>query len=341
MQGMMERGYEEQFALQVIEQINGFGEYGFPESHAASFALLVYVSSWLKCHEPAAFCCGLLNSQPMGFYSSSQLIQDVKRHQVEVRAIDVQLSEWDHTLTPKTPPLQPAIRLGLRSVKGLSKHGGERLLQARNQAPFKHINDLVHRAHLNKNDIDALARADALRGLSGHRYQARWQVQGIEEARPLFGMEDNSQSKVVLPSPGEGQDILEDYASTGLSLRRHPLAVLRSSNPQLRCCKTASQLQELSQGRFVQIAGIVTGRQRPGSAAGVIFVTLEDETGNSNIIVWKSVVERQRSVLLRSRLLHIKGTIERERHVVHVIAGQLTDLTHLLGELDTSSRDFH
>ena len=344
--GLLARGYSLDFANRVIEQINGFGEYGFPESHAASFALLVYVSAWLKCHEPAAFCCALLNSQPMGFYSPSQLIQDVRRHQVEVRPIDVIHSDWDHTLEADfalpcdNPEQQPAIRLGLRLVKGLSQQGAERLVSARQQQPFGSLAELKYRARLNQKDLDALAHANALAALSGNRHQARWQVQGIQPESPLVQEHQQQETSVILPSPSESQTLMEDYRSTGLTLNSHPMAILRS-HPELRGHKTHRDLQDLGHKRFVRIAGIVTGRQRPGSAAGVMFVTLEDETGNSNIVVWKDLVDRHRAVLLQSQLLKVKGVVEREDNVIHVVAGDVEDASHLLGEMTTQSRDFH
>ncbi|MDX1692948.1 MAG: error-prone DNA polymerase [Ketobacteraceae bacterium] len=344
--GLLERGYSLDFANRVIEQINGFGEYGFPESHAASFALLVYVSAWLKCHEPAAFCCGLLNSQPMGFYSPSQLIQDVRRHQVEVRPVDVMHSDWDHTLEADFPlpcdnrEQQPAIRLGLRLVKGLSRQGAVRLVQAREQQAFRSLAELKYRARLNQKDLDALAHANALTALSGHRHQARWQVQGIQPESPLVQAEQQQETAVTLPRPDDTQTLIEDYRSIGLTLNAHPMALLRS-HPELRGHKTHRDLNELGHKRFVRIAGIVTGRQRPGSAAGVMFITLEDETGNSNIVVWKDLVDRHRAVLLQAQLLKVKGVVEREENVIHVVAGDVEDASHLLGEMKPRSRDFH
>ncbi len=344
--GLLERGYTLEFANRVIEQINGFGEYGFPESHAASFALLVYVSSWLKCHEPAAFCCGLLNSQPMGFYSPSQLIQDIRRHGIEVRPVDIMHSDWDHTLEADFPlpcedsHKQPAIRLGMRLVKGLSRQGAQRLAAARRQQPFRSLGELKYRAHLNQKDLDALAHADALTAISGNRHQARWQVQGIQPESPLIQNQQQKETPVTLPEPGDYRTLIEDYRSTGLTLNPHPMALLRS-HQALRGYKRHVDLKDLGHKRFVRIAGIVTGRQRPGSAAGVMFLTLEDETGNSNIVVWKDLVDRHRAVLLQSRLLKVKGVIEREESVIHVVAGDVEDASHLLGEMETRSRDFH
>ncbi len=342
--GMRERGYSSDFIQRIIAQIRGFGDYGFPESHAASFALLVYVSAWLKCHEPAAFCCGLLNAQPMGFYSPSQLVQDVKRHNIAVRPVDVLHSAWDHTLETDClhphPQRQPALRLGLRLVLNLSSSGAEKILQQRAQKNFISLADFTRRCRLNQKDMDALAHANALQSLSAHRFQARWDAQGLQQESPLLQQEQQRETPVQLPPPSEAQNLLEDYHSTGLTLGRHPLALLRE-HPALRGCKRYADLAALNHKRFVRIAGIVTGRQRPGTATGVVFITLEDETGNSNIVVWSDLVERFRAEVLNARLLYVKGVVERENNVIHVIAGHLQDMTALLGELETQSRDFH
>ena len=342
--GMRANGYSDDFIQRIIAQIRGFGEYGFPESHAASFALLVYVSAWLKCYEPAAFCCGLLNAQPMGFYSASQLVQDVRRHNIEVRPVDVQYSCWEHTLETdamtRHPQHQPAIRLGLRLVKNLSQAGADTIIRQCAQKPFQSLADLTRRCHLSKKDLDALAHANALQSLSSHRFQARWDAQGLQQESPLLLREQQQETPVQLPGPSESQNLTEDYQSTGLTLGRHPMALLRN-HPALRGYKRHADLAHLSHKRFVRIAGIVTGRQRPGTATGVIFITLEDETGNSNIVVWRDLVERYRAAVLHSRLLCVKGVLEREGSVIHVIAGHLEDQTHLLGELETRSRDFH
>ena len=345
--GMRERGYQEAFARQIYQQILGFGEYGFPESHSASFALLVYVSSWLKRHEPAAFTCALLNSQPMGFYSPSQLVQDARRHDVEVRAPDVTVSEWECTLEEieeqagaQVARRQPALRLGLCLVKGLSEAGGKRVAAARQGAPFSSIDDLVRRADLNQRDSEALAAAGALASLSGHRRRAVWDVAGIERLPEVLERSTIAEAPADLASPSEGEDIVADYASLGLSLGRHPLALLRSRLARQRMA-TAAELKALPHGRTARFTGIVTGRQRPGTASGVTFVTLEDETGMVNVIVWNDLAERQRKELLRSSLLTVYGTLEREGEVMHLIAARLRDQTALLGRLATRSRDFH
>lgn len=356
-QGMLARGHDAAFAERLFAQICGFGEYGFPESHAASFALLVYVSAWLKRHEPAAFCCGLLNSLPMGFYSASQLIQDVRRHGIEVRPADVRYSDWRHTLEPSSQgpgpgsgpsPLgehysrqQGAIRLGLCQIAHLGEAAAQRILSARRTTCPDSVAELARRAQLNQRELNALAQAGALAGLAGHRHQAHWQVAAIQPAQPLWaeqsGRDDDS---VMLAEPSTVQDMAADYASLGLTLGAHPMALLRAEAPFHRC-RPANSLQTLSHGRFVRVAGLVTGRQRPGSARGVLFLTLEDETGNHNVVVWTHVLARYRPEILGGRLLLIKGTLEREGSVIHVVAGHVEDQSAALGALQTRSRDFH
>jgi error-prone DNA polymerase len=337
--GMLARGHDKDFAERVFRQIKGFGEYGFHESHAASFALLVYISAWLKRHEPAAFYCGLLNSLPMGFYSPSQLVQDARRHGIDVLPVDVQEGHYDHRLDPvKAPPewrddRQPALRLGLRMVKGLSEETGRRIENAR---PFRDPEDLMRRAGLNNRELRFLARAGALKSLAGHRHQAHWEVAALHGPTALEQVAetppDYATSGIDLPSPGIADDMMDDYRYTSLTLGPHPLSLLRH-HPALKDCRTALDLESLTQGKMVQVAGLVTGRQRPGSASGVMFVTLEDETGNMNVIVWTSVLERFRARLLQGQLLKIKGVVEQEKEVIHVVAGHVEDATGLLVEL--------
>jgi error-prone DNA polymerase len=338
-EGMRERGYDEAFARQIYQQILGFGEYGFPESHAASFALLVYVSAWLKHYEPAAFTCALLNSQPMGFYSPSQLTQDLRRHSVKILPADVTVSEWECTLEESDDP-QPALRLGLCLVKGLSEAAGKKLITARAESAFASVADLARRATLNAHDMQALAAAGALAALSGHRRNAVWDVSGIERLPPVLADSSIEEASPVLAAPAEGEDIVADYASLGLTLGRHPLALLRERLQRQRML-TAAELKALPHGRIARVTGLVTGRQRPGTASGVTFVTLEDETGMVNVIVWRDLAERQRKELLRSSLMTVYGALEREGEVVHLIAARLRDQTPLLGKLTARSRDFH
>ena len=348
--GMRERGYQEEFAQQIFKQILGFGEYGFPESHAASFAMLVYISAWLKCHEPAAFSCALLNSQPMGFYSPAQIVQDVRRHGVEVMATDVTESDWDCTLSlasrhspqvhsPQSGKNQPALRLGLRLVNGLSREGAARLTEARKLRPFESVEDLAVRCGLDKRDLKCLAAAGALATLAGHRRQAYWDVAGIEQVTPL-ALASSNEMQPELTQLTEGQNLAADYASLGLTLGRHPLALLRNDLRAQRLV-TANELRSFPHGRLTRAAGLVTSRQRPGTASGVTFLTLEDETGSINVVVWRDLAEKQRPQLLGSQLLAVYGVLEKQGEVTHLIAGHLKDLTPMLGDLVTQSRDFH
>ena len=337
--GMRRRGYDEAFARQIFHQIQGFGEYGFPESHSASFALLVYVSAWLKRFEPAAFACALINSQPMGFYAPSQIIQDARRHGVQVYPPDVGYSDYDCSLEPGQGG-EPSIRLGLRLIGSLSRAGAERIVAARARGEWHDVTDLAERAELNRGDLGALASSGALAGIAGHRHRARWDVAGIEAPRPLFGRGAGPEALPLLRRPGEGQDIVADYRSLGLTLGRHPMALLRDRLARERIC-AADTLWEIENGRRVRYAGLVINRQRPGSAKGVTFVTLEDETGHANVIVWRKVAEAQRRALLGSRLMEVTGRIQREGDVLHVVAERLRDRSTLLGRLMVRSRDFH
>ena len=337
-QGMKSRGYSEEFARQIFQQILGFGEYGFPESHSASFALLVYVSCWLKCHTPAAFTCALLNSQPMGFYSASQLTQDVRRHGVEVRPVDVNESGWDSSLEKRADNGEAALRLGLRQVKGLSGEAGEAIVAARS-SPYRSIQQLLEKTGLNRRELDALAASGALKSLAGHRHKVRWTVAGVETPTPLYSSLDRFEAVPMLRKPTEGQDIVADYQSTGLTLGRHPVALIRETLDG-HGYVPASRLGELHSGQWMRIAGLVITKQRPGTASGVTFVTLEDETGCSNLVVWKKIAEEQRDVLLNARLMGVQGELQKEGKVIHVIARKLIDHSDLLGELVVRSRDF-
>lgn len=363
--GMTERGYELDFAQRVVEQVKGFSSYGFPESHAASFALLVYASCWIKRHHPAEFLAAMLNSQPLGFYSPSQLVQDATRHGVEVRPVDVMESDWDCTLeevasASEVPdPLsrsreragvraapgpasaaQPAVRLGLRLVSGLLHDEAKRLIAARAVRAFMDAEDLARRAGLDQQAMQQLAAADALISLSGHRRQQVWDAAALKAPPALLKEAPVEEDTLDLPEAPEGEAIVWDYASLGLTLRRHPLALLRE-RLQARRFMTAAALKDAPDGRLVRACGIVTGRQQPGTSKGVVFVTLEDETGVVQVIVWKALRERQRSALTRSRLMAVHGVWQREGEVCNLIAGHLEDLTPLLGRLATESRDFH
>ncbi|WP_300454035.1 error-prone DNA polymerase [Accumulibacter sp.] len=341
--GMRQRGHDEAFAQRIFAQIRGFGEYGFPESHAASFALLVYVSAWLKRHHAAAFLCALLNSQPLGFYSPSQLVQDARRHGVDVRPVTASASDWEAKLENSAPDAaagQPAVRLGLASIAGLSRTAAVRLLEARRQRPFASLADLATRSRLTQRDLDLLAAADALSSLAGHRRQAAWAASGIAVQLDLLSSAPSPESPLELAAPSEGENLIADYASTGLTLGRHPLTLLRQRLAAQRFV-SASQLQTAPDRQLLRAAGIVSCRQRPGTASGIVFVTLEDETGLANIVVHSRLVERQRRELLGARLLGVLGQVQREGEVVHLVAKRLVDLSPLLGRLPTASRDFH
>lgn len=337
--GMLAKGYDREFSQQIFQQLQGFGEYGFPESHAASFALLVYVSAWLKCHEPAAFCAALLNSQPMGFYAPAQLVQDARRHGVVVLPVDVQASGWECSLE-RDDEGNPSVRLGLCMAKGFNETAAQRIVAARSHGAFSDVAQLAHRAQLERHELDMLAAAGALESLASHRHRVRWQVAGIESGTPLFEIPQFNEGEPLLRAPTEGEDIVADYARIGLTLGRHPLALLRKRLTGMRC-RTASDLRQLRDGTPVRVAGLVVNRQRPGTAQGIIFMTLEDETGHMNVILWRKVSERQRKVMLSARLLGVAGVLQRHGEVMHLVAGHLEDHSGLLGQLVTRSRDFH
>ena len=333
-------GSRETYDLQIEDDHNFLANnFIVHNSHAASFALLVYTSAWLKHYEPAAFCAALINSQPMGFYAPAQLVRDARVHGVEVRAVDATVSDWDCTLERRTDG-RPALRLGLRLVKQLSSEGAARLLAARALRAFDGVADLAERGGLDRRDLEALAAADALRVLTGHRHRAVWQVTGVERVLPLLPAATVPPEGIpLLQAPREGQDIVADYGSTGLTLRRHPLCLLREKL-QRRGVLPTQELWELPNGQWVRTAGLVITRQRPGSAGGVTFVTMEDETGYVNLIVWNRVAEAQRAALLESRLLEVQGKLQREGDVQHVIAQRLTNLSEMLGDLTVASRNF-
>ena len=345
--GMKRNGYPEEFADRIYKQILGFGEYGFPESHAISFALLAYVSSWLKCHHPAAFAAALLNSLPMGFYGPSQIVQDVQRHGIAVRPVDVLRSEVASTLEPAcTAPSKKklgsdwAIRLGLDRIKGLATEAAERIVAARAQQPFSTVGDLAQRSQLTREHIEVLAAADALATLSGNRYQAHWQASGVDAGTTLLRYPSFSEALPMLKTPSEADDVIGDYDSTQLTLRRHPVVFFRE-HLAAQGTVTAEQLKTLKTGQAVRVAGLVIGRQRPGSASGVMFITLEDETGSINLVVWPKLVEAQRSALIGTRMIIVDGTVQSEDGVIHVVAGQAHDCSKWIRRLNITSRNFH
>jgi error-prone DNA polymerase len=369
--GMLERGYEEDFAEKLFSQIKGFGDYGFPESHSASFALIAYVSSWFKLYHPAAFCCALLNSQPMGFYAPAQLVKDARQHGVKVLPVTVNDSDYDSTLEFDDAYVKPEtachhqqaaqLRLGLRMVKGLSEQGAQAIAEARQSDCYHSVQDLVFRSGINRGDLEALAAADALRELSGDRHRAFWQASGIEPggqskiSRSVLTM-GTAQLKfysdpsfdpagadfgadVLLPVASEGQNIVGDYTSTGLSLRRHPLALFRPHLDSFDVLR-AEDLAAVDNEANAKITGIVTCRQRPMTAAGVTFLTLEDESGFVNVVVWPSLGEKQRPVVRQAMLMGVVGHVQKSEGVIHLIARELVDLSHWLGTMEISSRDF-
>lgn len=347
---MEEKGYASAFIDQIFEQIKGFGSYGFPQSHAASFAKLVYISCWLKRHEPAAFACALLNAQPMGFYPPSQIIQDARRGSsgraaVTVHPVDVTCSAWDNTLEGGQARCgvddggQAALRLGLRQIAGLSEAMGQAIVDARLRGAFRDVRDLCLRAGLDEKARRVLAEAGALQTLAGHRHAARWAVAGIEPQRPLLPASPD-EAMVTLPAPTSGEDVVSDYRAMGLTLQAHPLALLRQRLRQARVLDSR-QLRYLPHGRQTHAAGIVTQRQRPATAKGTVFVTLEDEHGMVNVVVWPDVALRRRKALLGARLLAVRGRWEETDGVRHLIAYELQDWSRLLGDLPAASRDFH
>ncbi len=358
MAGMQARGYRRAFAERVYRQILGFGDYGFPESHAASFALLVYVSAWLKRYHPAAFCAALINSQPMGFYAPAQLVRDAREHSVEVLPADVNRSDWDCTLEPArsgtgdgeaasgraddalaADPGAPALRLGLRLVRGLAQAAAGRIAAARAAGTFMDVADLTRRARLDRGDLKALAAADALQGLAGHRHRAAWEVAGVEDTPPLPGLGRFSERAPRLNAPSAAQAVLADYAQLGLTLRAHPLALLRAQLHR-RGFLSSAQVAARPPGEIVRAAGLVLIRQRPGNGRAV-FVTLEDEHGGLNLLIWADLAERQRRVLLGARLLGVVAEIQRAEGVQHLLCRRLEDHSDLLGGLAVASRDFH
>jgi len=351
---MVAKGYEREYAERIFRQIQGFGEYGFPESHAAGFALLAYISSWIKCHHADAFLAALLNSQPMGFYAPAQLVRDAREHGVEIRPVDVRVSECDSALEGEPLHAQRdgpncalvgghmhPVRLGLNRVSGLSEDAAKRIVAARGDEPFSSVEDLARRARLDARELQLLAQADALSGLSGHRHQAAWAVAGVD-TRPTEMLRATrvTETPALLAAPSEVEDTLADYHATGLTLKRHPLALLREQLATEFKVQTAKTLHTYPGGRLARASGLVTHRQRPETAKGTIFVTLEDETGAVNVIVWPKVFEAQRRALLAARLLTVYGQWQREGEVTHLVAMRMLDHSALLQGLANRSRDF-
>jgi len=350
---MVEKGYEREYAERIFKQIEGFGEYGFPESHAAGFALLAYVSSWLKCHHPDAFLAGLLNSQPMGFYAPAQLVRDAREHGVQVLPVSVLASSWESTLEGEPSTAQFVgpnralsgvgmlpVRLGLNRIGGLAEESALRIVAERERAPFESVEDLARRARLDARDLQLLAQADALEGLAGHRHQAAWAVAGVD-TRPTEMLRATRvhEDAAELLAPSAVEDTLADYQATGLTLKRHPLSLLRERLGEFKV-QPAAVLRTYPNGRLARASGLVTHRQRPETAKGTVFVTLEDDTGAVNVIVWPKVFEAQRQPLLAARLLTVYGQWQREGDVMHLVAAKLIDHSELLQGLVAKSRNF-
>lgn len=360
--GMVAKGYKPDFAARCFSQIEGFGEYGFPESHAASFALLVYASAYIKCHFPDVFAASLLNSQPMGFYAPAQIVRDAREHGVEARPVCVNRSGWDSSLEaapfdtrrmhPRHREMAPAIRtrhairLGLRQVKGLAEADMTRLVAEREaRGPFRSLHELRQRTGLSRRALERLADADAFGDLGLTRRAALWAVQGLDEPvedLPLFalgrGPDLRPEEPAALPDMPEGEEVVNDYRFLSLSLKAHPISFLRGHLSDLGIRQTAA-LDGLKPGRRVDVAGLVLIRQRPGSAKGVVFITVEDETGVANIVVWKHVFARFRSVVLGARFIRISGRLQRDHGVQHLVADQLEDLSPLLAHLAKAGLD--
>ncbi|MDH5912935.1 error-prone DNA polymerase [Vibrio splendidus] len=340
-EGMQKRGYETEFAEQIFKQICGFGEYGFPESHSASFAVLAYCSAWLKCYYPECFYASLLNSQPMGFYSPSQLVQDAQRHNVVVLPVCVNASQDNHIVVEHQNGL--AIRLGLRQIKGFSEHGIQSVLANRPPSGYRHPSQ-VKQLSMNKKDIELLASANALNNVSGDRFQTRWAMMDSASDLPLFNQVDDytedDNGELSLHQPSEMQDLLEDFTSVGISLNKHPITLLEEANRLGRFTHMKDLIQQRHKS-MVTVVGLVTGKQSPGTAGGVTFVTLEDNTGNINVVVWGATARAQQQAYLTAKALKVQGILEKEGEVVHVIAGKLIDITEEIVGLNTKSRDFH
>lgn len=339
--GMVERGYQRDFAENIFRQIEGFGEYGFPESHAASFALLVYVSSWLKCHHPDAFLCGLLNAQPMGFYQPAQLIRDARQHGVEVLPVDVQYSSFFSNLSgPSQDNGLKAVRLGLHRVSGLKANTAYRIEQEARRRPFASVEDLAKRALLDKKDLLALADADALASLAGNRRQASWLTAGLDRSKDLLAQTRTDEEKVILAEPSHLENTMADYRSTGASLSGHPVEFIRQELAKFQI-QTIKTLHTYPNRRLARACGLVTHRQRPATAKGTVFLTLEDETGQLNVIVWPGLAENERQLVRNAQIMGVFGVWQKEGNVHNLIAKKLVDYTDLLGQVSLKSRDFH
>ena len=338
---MITRGYDPAFAKACFDQIKGFGEYGFPESHAASFALLVYVSSWIKCHHPDVFCAALLNSQPMGFYAPAQIVRDAQEHGVDLRPVDVNHSDWDNTLEPAdTGGRAFRVQLGFRQVAGLRQDEMEQLMAARG-AGYETPESLMRRAGLSRPVLERLAAADAFGSMGLSRRSALWKVRGEAAGRtlPLFaaaGLAGQAgEAGVTLPLIPRSEEVIQDYQTARLSLKDHPMHFLREVHARRGIIPTREAAQSRN-GRRVRTSGLVLVRQQPGTASGVVFITIEDETGIANLVVWPRVKERFRPVIMRARILHVRGRVQTADNVTHIVAEELIDCS---GDLSLLTED--
>jgi error-prone DNA polymerase len=336
--GMVERGYPKGFAERTFKQIEGFGSYGFPESHAASFAKIAYASCWVKHHHPDVFCAALLNAQPMGFYAPAQIVQDARKHGVEVRPVSINDSHWDCTLEP-TRGRYMAVRLGFRQVRGLANVHGAAIAGARGPAPYDSVEEVWRRAGVRRAAIERLAEADAFHCIAENRRQGLWKVKGLGEAPlPLFAAADEREAQfspegleptVSLRPMTDGREVVEDYRSLQLSLRGHPVSFLRAKLDAMRIVRCAD-LVSIRDGRNVEVAGVILVRQRPGSAKGVLFVTIEDETGIANGILWPDRFEIYRRQVMSASMIAMRGRLQKEGEVIHIICDRVTDHDDML-----------
>jgi error-prone DNA polymerase len=341
--GMIAHGYEREYAEQTFRQLEGFGSYGFPESHAASFALIAYASSWLKCHHPDVFCAALLNAQPMGFYAPAQIVRDARDHGVDVRPVCVNASRFDCTLEPTDEEDRFAVRLGLRMVRGLANADAATLVTARADQPYASVDDLWRRACVPAAALVQLAEADTFRpSLRLARREALWAIKALrDEPLPLFTAACVREAKTVselheppvtLRPMTAGSEVVEDYGHVGLTLRGHPVSFLRGDLRRQRIV-TCAEAMQARDGRWLETAGLVLVRQMPGSAKGVVFITIEDETGITNLVIWPKLYERQRRVILSAGMMAVHGRIQREGEVVHLVAHRVTDLSDSLASV--------
>jgi len=338
--GMKQNGYSEDLAKQLFKMMRGFGEYGFPESHAASFALLAYASAWIKYHYPDVFCCALLNSQPMGFYAPAQLVRDAREHGVEIRPVDINFSHWDCTLEKTENGAWKSLRLGFRMMKGFSQTNAVCIVQSRFDGPFRSFTEFTSRTRLPQSALTQLSRADAFGSFQLNRREAGWQALLPTEVSPLFDQEHSEDPSLDLPALAPQEEVASDYQTLGLSLRNHPLSFLREKLHAMKVTPANLLLDENSR-RSVKVAGLVLLRQRPSTAKGITFVTLEDETGHVNLIVPQNIWDQYRQPAASASFLIAGGQLQRHHGIIHVLVHHLQDGSELLNGVRVKSRDFH